>query len=371
MGPSKEMVKEQLIKLAHEIKRIPTSRDIREYLEVPRTIDNHWGEMAELYRDVYGIVVPHKVDRAMLYNQWTGVDKEVTLEFLDKKHGQFDYREWLKSAQATQDLHNKASSKQDIVTIKINTSKPICVVFSADWHLGSVSCDYKQFLKNIDFMLNTDGIYMGVVGDTIDNFYLFNNVMAILQQVIPPPKQRRLLSEILNALIAKNKLLFVSYGNHEIRDEKWIGDNLVSRLIEDKVPYFSSKAIIKLMVGEQMYTILAMHQTGRNSKINALHGVKQEYLNYFPADIVVTGHHHIPAIESYMHFGAAQRAGMNYGGISWLVKTGTYNADDGFSKRYYDNGVICDPCFVLSPGIKKMVPFMNVEDAVAFMGVVS
>jgi len=357
--------------LAHELKRIPTSRDIRENLEVPRIIDNHWGEMQELYRDVYGIEVPHKIDRAILYSQWAGCDEPVTLEFPDKKQGNFNYKEWLKAAQTTQDLHHKSSSKQDVATIKINTTKPIGLVFTADWHLGSVSCDYNSFLRNHEFILNTEGIYMGVVGDTIDNFYQFNNAHAILQQVIPPAKQRRLLGEIFHALLTKNKLLFVGYGNHETRDEKWFGDNLVARMIEDKIPYFSGKGIVKLYVGDQLYTILVMHKTGSNSKINSLYGAKMEYGRYFPADIVVTAHTHVPAIESYFHYGAAERVGLPFGGDSWLVKTGTYNVDDGFSKRFYNFGVVCDPTLTLFPKERKIVPFMAATDAMSYIKAVS
>jgi hypothetical protein len=371
MTQAKKMVKEQLIKLAHEIKRIPTSRDIREHLEVPAVVDNHWGAMQELYMDVYGIDVPHKIDRNALYSKWAGCDDPVTLEFPDKKQGDFNYKEWLKAAQATQDLHHKASSKQDIATVKINSTKPIALVLTADWHLGSISCDYMSFLRNHEFMLNTDGMYMGVVGDTIDNFYQFSNAHAILSQAIPPAKQRRLLGEIFHALLEKNKLLFVGYGNHETRDEKWFGDNLVARMVEERIPYFSGKGILKLYVGDQIYTILVMHKTGANSKINTLYGAKMEYSRYFPADVVVTAHTHVPAIESYYHYGAAGRAGFPFGGDSWLVKTGTYNVDNGFSKRYYNHGFVCDPTLVLFPRERKIVPFMAASDAAVYIGAVS
>ena len=367
----KDGIVAQLLDLAHQLKRIPTSRDIKEHLEVPGSIDNHWGAMGDLYKDVYGIDVPHKIDRNLLYSKWSGADQEVTLEFPNKKCGDFDWREWLRAAQTTQDLHHKASSKQDIATIKINTTNPVIVVFSADWHLGSISCDYAQFLKNVDFMINTDDVYLGVVGDTIDNFYQFNNAHAILSQVIPPAKQRKLLGEIFHALMEKNKLLFVGYGNHETRDEKWLGDNLVARMVEDKVPFLSGKGIIKLYIGDQLYTILVMHKTGSNSKINTLYGAKMEYSRYFPGDLVITAHTHVPAIESYYHYGAAGRVGLPFGGESWLVKTGTYNTSDGFSTRFYDHGVVCDPTLVLFPRERKMVPFMAATDAVSFVKAVS
>ena len=365
MPKIKDDMKEQLINLAHKLKRIPTNQDIRVNLDASGKIYNHWGGMSDLYKDVYGINVSRKADRNLLYLQWTG--NERSLEFPDKKHGEFDYKEWLRAAQTTQALHNKASHKQDIATIKINTTKPVALLLTADWHLGSISCDYNTFLRNHEFVLNTEGIYMGVVGDTIDNFYQFNNATAILQQILSPAKQRKLLGEILNALMEKKKLLFVGYGNHETRDEKWFGDNLVARMVEDRIPFFSGKGIVKLYVGNQLYTILVTHKTGSNSKINTLYGAKMEYARYFPSDVVVTAHTHIPAIESYYHYGAAQRAGLPLGGESWLIKTGTYNVDDGFSKRYYDNGVVCDPTLVLYPNSKKMVPFMNASDAILFM----
>ena len=374
MNSYKRELINEIIGIARKLERIPTRVDLRENMSAPDSVYTHWGTLGDMYREVFNMKVRHRSDRVLLYKQWIGsepglaLNDETKIEFIDKRKSNFNWREWVKAAKKMQEFHSESSSKQDVASINIDSGdSPIVVVFSADWHLGSVSADYLMFLKNIDFILNTPNVFIGVVGDTIDNFHQFKNVHAILQQVFPPSRQRKLLGEIFSEMVNKKKLLFVGYGNHEARDEKWIGDNLVARLVEDDIPYFSGKGIVKLNVGDQLYTILAMHKTGRNSKINALYGAKQEYLNYFPADIVVTGHHHIPAIESYMHFGAAQRAGIPVGGMTWLIKTGTYNVDDGFSKRYYDAGMVCDPSVVLFPREKKIVPFMSASDAVMFI----
>ena len=87
MSPAKETMIEELTKLAHQLKRIPTSRDIREHREISRTIGNHWEGMEILYKEVYGLDIPHKADREMLYNSWSGADEPSTIEFPNKKKG--------------------------------------------------------------------------------------------------------------------------------------------------------------------------------------------------------------------------------------------------------------------------------------------
>ena len=93
----------------------------------------------------------------------------------------------------------------------------------------------------------------------------------------------------------------------------------------------------------------------------------REYQLSYPADVVVGGHDHQPALEHHYHYTLAQEAGMGFGGETLLIKVGTYQ-DSDFGWRYFHNGGF-QPNYtvVFYPDRKKMVPFTNMYDAVAFM----
>ncbi len=296
------------------------------------------------------------------------VKSEFEIEFVDKKKGEVDWREWGQHLKDSQKLYEKASFSQDVAKVKIKTDKPIGVVYSADWHLGSRGTNYAKFFEDIEFILSQDNLKLALVGDLIDNFNSFKNVLAVHQQLISPKAQKKVLESLLTELFEKDKIICSGYGNHDVEwDEKVIGQSIIQDMLSKNVPYFNGKGILMLEVGDQKYSNLLMHKTRYSSFLNALHGSKREFQLHFPADVVVSAHTHRGGFEEYIHYEDARAVGLNIGGEIFLIQLGTYKIDCGYSKRYWKSGVLQADTVVYFPDVNLKKRFRTANDAVTFM----
>lgn len=276
--------------------------------------------------------------------------------FMDKKKSEnIDWREWFDNLQQRQELHQRTSASQDEATIKIDTDKKIAVCFSADWHTGSVSSDYMELRENLEFLLGTERVYMITVGDLINNFRKFYSLQPILSQLISPKEQVTVLESILLEFLEKKKWLAACWGNHDVeRDEKLYGESTVKNLLSKHIVYFNGKGNINLIVGDQTYKIRMAHKFKGYSMHNPNHPQGRELKQFAPdSDVVVSAHLHQPASQNFYMYGQPK----------CLIQTGTYDLDDGWSKRWFTRAVIGIPtvvfypdkhyCFVY-PGLKEL-----------------
>ena len=259
--------------------------------------------------------------------------------FLDKKKSKnINWREWFKNLEERQKLHQKTSSSQDEATVQIDTDKSIYVCLSADWHMGSATVDYQSLQNSFETILNTDRVYIITIGDLIDNFRSFRSLQPILSQVISPKEQKTILSSILQEFFDKKKWIAACWGNHDIeRDERLYGESTIKDLLAEKLVYFNGKGTLNLIVGEQKYVIRMSHQFKGNSIYNPNHSMNRELKWNTPyADLIVGAHKHKPAIQSFYEYGKRKA----------LIQVGTFQTDDGFSKRWWSKGVIGVPTVV-------------------------
>ena len=184
--------------------------------------------------------------------------------FLDKKVKEdVNWRDWLANMKEHQQLSKKGDNFQDEATIRITPNKKgkagVCI--SADWHLGSLFTDYDELQKNLELILDTPFIYQITVGDLNHNFRKFNkSVLCSLAQVASPNEQGTLLSLILKEMVAKNKWLCATWGNHDVTmDEQLYGQSVIADLLGEHFPYFNGKGRLNLLVGEQKYIIEMSH----------------------------------------------------------------------------------------------------------------
>lgn len=288
-------------------------------------------------------------------------------EFKDLKRSRFEMREWLDLAKTQKKLRDDASPNQRHATIRLPSELPIAVAYTADWHLGSASVDYDEWERNLDFVMGNDRLYMAVLGDLIDNVARFRSVAPIMNQVMPPKYQRKMLKDIIGGMLEEGKLLYATWGNHDWGfTERNIGESLMDEIYEN-VPSFADTGIAKLEIGDVTYTNLASHLAKFNSAFNRLHGNKQMHRLEFPADVVITGHNHAPDFETYTTYQDAEELGMGFGGRSVMIKVGTFKTDDTYSKRYYGRPAIMVPTVVYDPRYRDMTVFESAEKAVRYM----
>lgn len=277
-------------------------------------------------------------------------------EFLDKKIGEtIDWREWVKVLKTQQNLHQRQSFSQDEATIKLpNIDNRAIIVFSADWHLGSLSCSYSEFQKNMELILNTPHVYLITVGDLVDSFRNFSSLQPVLSQIANPRDQVLILRSILNEFWAKKKWLCATWGNHDIeRDEKLYGQSIVKDELNKHLVYFNGKGTLTLLVGKQKYIIRMSHSFPGNSIYNQLHSAMREMRFQYPdADIFVSGHKHQPAV-AYSY---------EYGQRKCFIRTGSFETDSGYSKRFYAKGIIGVPAVILRSDIHSVTAFPSLEE---------
>jgi len=271
---------------------------------------------------------------------WKNLEKKTAIEkneepyFFDKKIKEnVDWREIFRNLETTQIIHKKLSTSQDEATIKL-TKKSI-ILFSADWHLGSVATDYKEFQYNIEKLLETDNCYLITVGDLIDNFRKFYSLEAIFSQIATPKMQKEILQSLYDELTKKRKWLAGCWGDHDVMwDEKIFGQSPVKELLAKKIVYFNGKGVLHLLVGEQKYEIVLSHKLLGNSIYNPNHPQNRESKWYHPeADLIVSAHKHNPAVQNIYQYGRRK----------CFIQVGTFKIDDGYSKRFWEEGIIGVP----------------------------
>ena len=267
-----------------------------------------------------------------------------------------------------QEINEKLRDDQRIGEVLIKSNKPIGLVHTGDWHLGDGTTDYHAWKKDMEFILSEPSLFMAEYGDTYQNMRVFKTLSAVFSQVLTPTQQAFMMMSIIDELTDKHKLVAKLDGNHDAEfDERIFGEALQKYLLTKmSAPRFKNRGLLKLTVGDQLYTILMFHKSRFRSFMRTTHGNYREYQLSYPADIVAGAHDHVPGFESMDHYTLARQADMPFGGESWLIKVGTYQ-DSDFGWKYFHNGGTGNPTTVLFPNEHKIVPFRNPIDAVRYM----
>jgi len=365
--------------------------DAKIYWTIKRMRDNHipWKEITEYF----SVASVDAVQRAFYkqrqkYGQQpilprTGIDETAELAtpyfdeeaaevvFVDKKIPEdIDWRELVAHAQAAQDISKRLSDLQpnNFATIRIETTKPIAIMFTADWHLGDANTEYAQWQEDIQFLIETPRLYAADLGDETQNMRTFRDLSAVLSQALTPTQQAQLFRSIIKELAARKKLIVKICGNHDTEfDERIFGESLYKYLMDTtKVPRIGNKGLVKLTVGDQLYTLFLAHKVRFNSIFRVTHSSFREAQLSFPADIVVTAHTHAPGLEIAPQYPLAREAGFDFGGQAIWIKVGSYQHSK-YGQKYFHNEAICNPTVVLYPDRYKKVPFTDPHDAIDFI----
>jgi hypothetical protein len=292
------------------------------------------------------------------------------VEFLDKKSKEnVNWRELIHLAIDNQSINDRLSNMQRIAEVHIKSNKPIGITFTGDWHLGCQSTNHTRWARDMEQFLETEGLFMIDLGDDRQNARNFRVLSVVLSQVLSPKQQAHLLRSVVDELTSKEKLLAKVDGNHDVEfDERVFGEALQGYLLERmKAPRFQNRGLLKLTVGEELYTILVFHKSRFSSFMRGTHGAFREHQLSFPADIVAGAHDHQPAFEILPAYQLAREADLGFGGMTYLVKVGTYQDSDFGWKYYHNGGKPLNPTIVLWPGEHRMQPFFNTEDAIRFL----
>jgi hypothetical protein len=282
-----------------------------------------------------------------------------------------DWREYFGSWEEILDQHKRADPFVEHFTIDFTkVDRPIAVVSASDLHLGGGFTDHAAIKTTIEYILDTDDLYLALTGDTIEGFIPgVKPAETVEQQVSSVKSQLSAMESMVDELCAAEKLLWLGWGDH---DAKWfeqtIGLNVVKQMHHNKVPYLQGRAVIRLLVGGEEYFVLANHAERSKSKWSASHAGRVAYESFFPADVVISGHTHKPEFRRFEHYQELRSAGLNLGGKSWIVQNGTFKTGpDPYTIRTWNRGVLGVPTIVFQPNEHDVDVFDTPEKAMQFI----
>lgn len=294
--------------------------------------------------------------------------KKLFFSFEGKKKN-IPWKDYINLAKTNSDFSRNEGRPPESAEVTINSSEPIAVVYTADWHLGDSTVDYRQWIEDIELICTTKNVYMMDLGDEIQNMRSFKVLAAVLSQVLTPPQQARLLKGIIEELTTGEKLLCKVTGNHDREfDERIYGQSIQEYLLEKmQAPLFENIGLLTINLGLAQYTNLVYHKSRFSSFMRPSHGSYRQYQLAYPADIVAGGHDHVGSYEVLHMNQMAQEAGKGFGGETFLIKVGSYQNSPYGRKYFHNGGRPMNPTVVMFPDKHKKVIFSDLRDALEYI----
>ncbi|MGB9707073.1 MAG: metallophosphoesterase [Microgenomates group bacterium] len=202
---------------------------------------------------------------------------------------------------------------------------PIFIWLLNDVHAGSVFTDYQALIRDYQLVRDTANFYVITNGDQVDNF-LVDTVQAagVYEDAISPEQQALLVRSLLKELDSRQKLLGISFGNHEDFIQRG-GLSFEGTWLRDlSCPIFNCGGLLILKYGGQEYKIALTHRFWGFSKLNPTNACKRFMEHAYPdADVIYLAHSHQ---REYLYF---ERGGK--GRVA--IVGGTYKVDDEFGQK--------------------------------------
>lgn len=225
-------------------------------------------------------------------------------------------REWRKQERLAQ--------RRQTQVIEFDTS-PICLTFAADLHLGSGGVDYPRVFDEAQTIVDTDGMYLILVGDLLDNFIVPKLMSARHAASVTIEEEWTLVRKYLK-LVAPKLLASVS-GNHE--SWTWVlgaVDYFKATLeqVQRGAVYDTDDAEIELRIGKVSRLLRLRHQWQGVSIYNDTHGIERAAKFGERFDIGVGAHTHRSGLVREFN---------NGGQTALAVLCGSYKRIDAFARR--------------------------------------
>ena len=176
--------------------------------------------------------------------------------------------------------------------LELKATKPYAeLLFLGDVHYGSNNCCVDKFRAMVDYCLK-EKIYVLFMGDMLEAATRYSIGSGVYDQ-LNPQKQYEDMLGFLKPLAEAGLITGYLSGNHEDRILKETGIDVSKNLCRElKVPYLGAAGWSLLYVGNQAYTIYAIHgASGSRFDYTKLKAV-MDMSHYFQADIIAHAHVH-------------------------------------------------------------------------------
>jgi hypothetical protein len=245
------------------------------------------------------------------------------------------------------------STHQDEITVRMDNT-PILIAFLADLHIGAVSGKYKELRERIDLLSSLPNVYVISCGDTVDNYLPDFHSPGQFGEIVPPEIQKQLVEYIFKKI--NGKMLALVQGchdeaSHNTDDFDWT--KYLSLRLDCANLGFGG--FVNVVLGSQTYRICVRHKFRFGSQLNLTHTVKRMREQLGDFDIGVVAHNHQAAIEE-LAMPDKHRV---------FVRPGSFKGADRYARQlgFTDTGAQV-PSIILFPNERKILPFMNLDDAV-------
>ena len=166
------------------------------------------------------------------------------------------------------------------------------LIFFGDLHYGHPGCDIERAARMRDYCL-CKGVYVLGMGDYVEAGLRESVGDSVYEQELNPQKQLEFVIEFLEPLAKKGLLLGLLAGNHEARILKATSVNIVKIMARVLgVPYLHYACWNLFYVGEESYTVYALHGTTSSRFVHTKLKALVDISHNFDADLIVMGHVH-------------------------------------------------------------------------------
>lgn len=278
---------------------------------------------------------------------------------VNKKRGEFNWREANQHIAGMQELKHKASWSQDTATIRIDTDEPICVLALSDTHIGDWATNHQMLEEITDEILATPNLYVALLGDLAQTAIKLRSVAEVTSNMLPPDLQLAYIDSWLDEIAPR--VLLATWDNHSVdREEAQVGLSSFAKLQSRRFVYHSGIGHPDVQVGDQTYRFAVSHRFMGRSIENPCHA-PMRYLRREGHDreIAIMGDFHVPGIVKFTHGHQTKLA----------INTGSFQTHSGYAKRWFSLSTHpVMPCFVLYPDRHEFTPFWSLAEWKAVTG---
>ncbi len=315
MDQKKELI-DKLRKLASELKKTPTRNEFTgSFVGGEHKLRIHFGGYNSLVKEA-GLSTYD--DRRSTETKTQIVAPEITPPVFPDDD--IPVEEMIDSMCKRFSKRKTAHDSKKWMEFKVNTNKPIGIMWFGDPHIDDNGCNWPLLKEHIDICKNTDGMYGANIGDTHNNW-----VGRLAKEYANQDTSRGTAWKLINWFFLESgvKWLVMLLGNHD----SWnFGAETMPLITKNICPMVDWRAQFKLIFsnGAECLVDAAHNHTG-HSQWNALHGQQKASSIGGIAHVYIAGHLH--------NWALAQNECPNTGRIYWLARARGYKHIDHYAEN--------------------------------------
>jgi predicted phosphodiesterase len=226
------------------------------------------------------------------------------------------------------DKANDRSIAREGQYINISDNKPIVILHTADWHLGSNSVFYRELKNTIELVRDCPFAYAILYGDLHENSITPKVQHLAWNQHLSMREELSLMRWCFEELAKTESLLSAVGGNHDgNRTYLACGLDIVALLLRDIPMLYDPHEIIFTlrMQGEDVLRFAMRHSWKGRSKVNPTYGI-EDYIRFNGDlfDVAVAGHTHNMSVQREFVYGGKVKA---------AIQLASYKVDDSFPRQ--------------------------------------